>query len=149
MAGNSLKNSQLADHLKQYRFKAGQSGNPDGRPRGTREFAELIAEETRGGAELVEYALAVLRSRSQKAPKVWAVEYLTERMLGRAPQSIELSGKDGVPVQFGDARERLVDRLTAIVTAALGRAGDQANPAIRAGGRASRLKRGRSEIGAL
>jgi len=92
--GNSRKNGNPAAHLKDYQFKPGQSGNPEGRPRGTKEFAELIAKETRGGAELVEYALAVLRSKSAKAPKVWAVEYLTERMLGKAPQTIELSGND-------------------------------------------------------
>ena len=82
------ENIDLAAHLKAYRFKPGQSGNPSGRPRGSRDFAELIAEETRGGAELVEYALKVLRSpKSKTASKQWAVEYLTDRMLGRTPQN--------------------------------------------------------------
>ena len=32
-AENSRKNSHKADHLKEYQFKAGQSGNPGGRPK--------------------------------------------------------------------------------------------------------------------
>jgi hypothetical protein len=82
------EDSDRAAHLKGYRFKPGQSGNLAGRPRGSREFAELIAQETRGGAELVDYALNVLRSpKSKTAGKQWAVEYLTDRMLGRTPQA--------------------------------------------------------------
>ena len=82
------EDSDRAAHLKSYQFKPGRSGNPAGRPRGSREFAELIAEETRGGVELVEYALKVLRSPRRKAvEKQWAVEYLTDRMLGRTPQA--------------------------------------------------------------
>src|SRR6266852_6050352 len=94
MAGNSRKHSQRAAHLKAYQFKAGQSGNPKGRPRGTREFAELIAGETRGGEELIEFALKVFRgeeefrSEDQWNAMRWAAEYLTERMLGRAPRPI-------------------------------------------------------------
>jgi hypothetical protein len=117
MAENSHKNSHRADHLR-YRFRPGETGNPGGRPRGTMQFAELIAEETRNGAEMVEYALAVLRSRCRKAPKVWAVEYLTERMLGRAPQSIELTGKNGPPVEFSDARDELLARLARVLARA-------------------------------
>src|SRR5712692_3697306 len=126
MAGNRRKssqgkNSRRAAHLQRYRFKAGQSGNPDGRPRGTREFAELIAGETRGGEELVEFALKVFRgeeefrSEDQWNAMRWAAEYLTERMLGRAPQTIELTGKDGGPIEYSGARERLIERLSAIM----------------------------------
>jgi hypothetical protein len=98
------EDSDRAAHLKSYQFKPGRSGNPAGRPRGSREFAELIAEETRGGVELVEYALKVLRSPRRKAvEKQWAVEYLTDRMLGRTPQAIELSSNN----LFNEARRRL------------------------------------------
>jgi len=38
----------------------------------------------------VEYALEVLRSpKSNTAGKQWAVEYLTDRMLGRTPQATD------------------------------------------------------------
>ena len=40
-----------------------------------------------------------MRSRSSKAAdKKWAVEYLTDRMLGRTPQTIELSSNDSLNV---------------------------------------------------
>jgi len=85
-------------------WRPGQSGNPAGRPRGTRDFAELIAQETRGGAELVEYALKVLRSpKSKPAGKQWAVEFLADRMLGKTPQAIEVSSDD----PLYEARRRL------------------------------------------
>jgi|SRR6266849_9612211 len=116
-AGNSGKNSHRAAHLKLYQFKAGQSGNPDGRPRGNREFAELIADETRDGAELIEYALAVLRGEKgheELGDVRWAVEYLTTRMLGRAPQTIELTGRGGGPIEFGH-REQLIARFAALL----------------------------------
>ena len=38
----------------------------------------------------MEYALKVLRSpKSKTASKQWAVEYLTDRMLGRTPQATD------------------------------------------------------------
>src|SRR5215831_13711572 len=86
--GNTPKNTGIRNLRPPWR--PGESGNLAGRPRGTRDFAELIAQETRGGAELVEYALKVLRSpKSKAAGKQWAVEYLTDRMLGRTPQATD------------------------------------------------------------
>ncbi len=116
-AQNSLKNSRRADHLKAHRFAPGQSGNPGGRPRGTTQFAELIATETRDGAEMVEYALKVLRSKRGKPDaKRWAVEYLTERMLGKPPQAIDLGGNIDVTEQ-GDAKNKLRERFQALISA--------------------------------
>ncbi len=115
MAENRHKNSQRADHLRRHRFRPGETGNPGGRPRGTTQFAELIANETRHGAELVEYALRVLRSRSRKAPKTWAVEYLTERMLSKAPQHIDLGGKVEGDGHHSDVKEVLWSRIAAIM----------------------------------
>jgi hypothetical protein len=40
MAENSKQNSRRGEHLARYRFKAGQSGNPGGRPR-TKPITEL------------------------------------------------------------------------------------------------------------
>src|SRR5262249_16231815 len=77
---------------KSYRFKPGQSGNPNGRPRGTREFAELIAHETRNGEEMLEQLLAMMRDPAHE-DHLKAIEVLLDRMLGRAPQTLELADR--------------------------------------------------------
>jgi len=46
-------------------WKPGQSGNPSGRPKGSAGFAANIREETRGGQELWEFALQVMRGQAE------------------------------------------------------------------------------------
>lgn len=97
-------------------WKPGTSGNPAGTSRrqqtAARELARRIQQETRDGAEVVDFALAVLRAGGPNAgsgpamhglvevtlvDKRWAAEYLTDRGWGRAPQTIEFTS-DGDPV---------------------------------------------------
>jgi hypothetical protein len=87
----------------------GTSGNPAGTSRrqqsAARALAMRIQAETRDGAEVVDFALAVLRAGSPTAgsgpamhgltevttaDKRWAVDYLTDRGWGKAPQTIEI-----------------------------------------------------------
>jgi len=53
--------------------KPGQSGNPSGRPRGTRDLAGYVLETTDGGKELVDALVSIARAscltyRYRKAP---------------------------------------------------------------------------------
>src|SRR5262249_46217136 len=67
------------------------SGNPGGQPRGRYEFAKTIAEATKGGLAMIKVALQVLLNESEAAgDRLRAAEFLTDRMLGKAPQVIEL-----------------------------------------------------------
>ena len=93
----------------------GTSGNPAGTSRrqqsAARALAMRIQAETRDGAEIVDFALAVLRHGGVSAgsssamhglaevtltDKRWAADYLTDRGWGKAPQTIEIQ-TDGEP----------------------------------------------------
>ena len=89
-------------------WKPGQSGNPSGRPRGTRDLAGYVLETTDGGKELVDSLLSIARgvmpnvpvqegSRSRKdqqvrpADQLKAIEMLLDRGFGRSPQQLDIA----------------------------------------------------------
>lgn len=99
-------------------WKPGQSGNPNGRPKvqtdAAKQLARMIQAETRGGAELLEFAIAVYRhpvgavgvaadlksggalhglAQITADDKRWAHEWLGERGFGKPLQSIDLTGE--------------------------------------------------------
>ena len=86
----------------------GQSGNPSGRPRGTRELAGYVLETTNGGKELVDALVSIARgvmpnvpvqegSRPRKdqqvrpADQLKAIEMLLGRGFGRSPQQLDIA----------------------------------------------------------
>ena len=86
------------------------SPNPNGRPKG---LAALVRQETREGAELVAYMLAVLRHPKQPtALRMAAAQWLADRGFGRAVNVVEaditvdasVTHLDGLRAQI---RERL------------------------------------------
>jgi hypothetical protein len=89
-------------------WKPGQSGNPSGRPRGTRDLAGYVLETTDGGKELVDALLSIARgvmpnvavqegSRPRKdqqvrpADQLKAIEMLLDRGFGRSPQQLDIA----------------------------------------------------------
>ena len=89
-------------------WQPGQSGNPSGRPKGTRDLASYVLETTDGGKELVDALVSIARgvmpnvpvqegSRSRKDQKVRpadqlkAIEMLLDRGFGRSPQQLEIA----------------------------------------------------------
>ena len=86
----------------------GQSGNPSGRPRGTRVLAGYVLETTDGGKELVYALVSIARgvmpnvpvqegSRPRKdqqvrpADQLKAIEMLLDRGFGRSPQQLDIA----------------------------------------------------------
>ena len=87
-------------------WQPGQSGNPSGRPKGTRDLAGYVLETTDGGKELVDALLCIARgampnvavqesSRPRKdqqvrpADQLKAIEML--RGFGRSPQQLDIA----------------------------------------------------------
>ena len=89
-------------------WQPGQSGNPSGRPRGTRDLAGYVLETTDGGKELVDVLVSIARgvlpnlavqkgSRPRKdqqvrpADQLKAIEMLLDRGFGRSPQQLDIA----------------------------------------------------------
>ena len=89
-------------------WKPGQSGNPSGRPKGTRDLAGYVLESTGGGRELVDSLVSIARgvmpnvsvqegSRPRKdqqvrpADQLKAIEMLLDRGFGRSPQQLDIA----------------------------------------------------------
>lgn len=109
----------------------GQSGNPSGRPRGAAGVARLIMQETRDGAELIEFVLRVFRNtRPDGGPagyhlddQKWATQLLFDRGLGKAMQTIDLhqsSDPISPQVDVSGLADDDLDRLVAVLELADG-----------------------------
>ena len=89
-------------------WQPGQSGNPSGRPKGTRDLAGYVLETTDGGKELVDALASIARgvmpnvavqegSRPRKdqqvrpADQLKAIEMLLYRGFGRSPQQLDIA----------------------------------------------------------
>ena len=89
-------------------WKPGQSGNPSGRPKGTRDLAGYVLETPDDGKELVDALVSIARgvmpnvpvqegSRPRKeqqvrpADQLKAIEMLLDRGFGRSPQQLDVA----------------------------------------------------------
>lgn len=93
------------------RFLPGNNGNGGGRPKG---LAALVRQETRDGAELVAFFLAVLRNPKQPtALRVVAGQWLADRGFGKAVTVLEADITLDAQVSAVDpVRERIREVLT-------------------------------------
>ena len=108
-------------------WKPGQSGNPSGRPRGTRDLAGYVLQTTDGGKELIDALVSIARgvmpsvavqkgSRPRKdqqvrpADQLMAIEMLLDRGFGRSPQQLDIahSVSDRPLEHLSDATLRLL-----------------------------------------
>ena len=89
-------------------WKPGQSGNPSGRPRGTRDLAGYVLETTDGGKELVDALVSIARGVMPNVPvqegsgprkdqqvrpadQLKGIEMLLDRGFGRSPQQLDVA----------------------------------------------------------
>ena len=89
-------------------WQPGQSGNPRGRPEGSKDLPGYVLETTAGGKELVDTLVCIARgampnvpmqggSRPRKdqqvrpADQLKAIEMLLDRGFGRSPQQLDIA----------------------------------------------------------
>ena len=75
-------------------WKPGQSGNPSGRPRGTRDLAGYVIETTDGGKELVDALVSIARGIMPSVP-------VQEGSRPRKDQQARLADQTGRPAGYG------------------------------------------------
>jgi hypothetical protein len=100
------------------RFKPGGPPGP-GRPPGRAGMSRQILGATRDGAEMVEFALDVMRDEARPHRDRWAaLEWLADRGAGKSTQALEVDvevGGDLGPLQTLDLREMTDDALQALI----------------------------------
>ena len=100
-------------------FKKGQSGNPSGKPRGTRDLAKKIIEKTKDGEELVEKLLSLARGevkRARPADQIKAIEMLFDRAYGKAVTHTDVTGDVQVGVTYRNMDNFSDDELRELVS---------------------------------
>lgn len=75
----------------------GQSGNPSGRPK-VRMVDELLAELLQAKDSEESLAMALKLIEKAKAGDVRAAQLIAERTQGKPNQKVEVTGKDGGPI---------------------------------------------------
>lgn len=77
--------------IEKHKFKKGQTGNPNGRPRKLPELDKLLADvmgEEKDGLSAAEAILKALRAKATKGD-IRAAEVLLDRAYGKAKQTID------------------------------------------------------------
>jgi hypothetical protein len=75
-------------------WQPGQSGNPSGRPRGTRDLAGYVLETTDGGKELVDALVSIARGIMPSVP-------VQEGSRPRKDQQARPADQTGRPAGYG------------------------------------------------
>lgn len=88
----------------------GQSGNPGGRPKKNREVQELAQN---CGPEAIARLKQIMRQQKDIKAALQAALALIERGYGKAPSLVEMTGKDGGPIQTETLTDTEAARLIA------------------------------------
>ena len=97
------KRKVKTDHLKEYQFKPGQSGNPNGRPRTKTVLTELerMMAEGLSGMDLREAMAKVAYKHALKGDnKFW--NDVLNRLYGKVPDNVTADGKVEIVIKHVD-----------------------------------------------
>lgn len=106
-------------------WQAGQTGNPRGRPKKSREIQELAREDT---LEAYNTIKKIMRRSDQKLA-LQAAQWIVERAWGKVKTAIEMTGKDGGPIEQVTVTDTEAARMIAF-TLAKGLEGEAESKAV-------------------
>lgn len=95
-----MKEVKPSNRLSTGKFKKGQSGNPDGRPKKDPELVEAAKVHT--VAAIKTLAEIMKNKKTNAGARVQAACALLDRAHGKPVQMTELTGKDGGPIETQD-----------------------------------------------
>ena len=82
------------ENIQEHKFKKGQSGNPNGRPKKLPHLDELLSSilgEEKDGITAAEAILKALRAKAAKGD-IRAAEVLLDRAYGKSKQTMDITG---------------------------------------------------------
>ena len=91
------------DDIQKFKYKKGQSGNPNGRPKGTSlrdikvVLQDLLSQE-KNGTQLIDGLMSVVVNKALKGD-LKAVDMLLSYTFGKATQRTEITGAEGAPIE--------------------------------------------------
>jgi hypothetical protein len=80
-------------------FKAGESGNPGGRPKRTAEELDLIAACKERAPEALAVIAGIMTKGENERNRLAAANAIIERGYGKPVQPVEASGPNGGPIE--------------------------------------------------
>ncbi len=89
-------------------FKAGQSGNPIGRPKKTEEQLTLEAMCRDKTPQALTTILELMEEADKDSTRLSAAQYIIDRGWGKAAQAVSVTGSEGGPVVI-EIIKRIVD----------------------------------------
>jgi len=104
------------DDIQKFKYKKGQSGNPNGRPKGTSlrdikvVLQDLLSQE-KNGTQLIDGLMSVVVNKALKGD-LKAVDMLLSYTFGKATQRTEITGAEGEAIEIKHDLSKLnIDEL--------------------------------------
>lgn len=93
----------MANEKNLKKFKKGESGNPNGRPKGTLRDIKVVLQDLlsqeKNGTQLIDGLMSVVVNKALKGD-LKAVDMLLSYSYGKATQRTEITGAEGEKIDF-------------------------------------------------
>jgi hypothetical protein len=91
------------DDIQKFKYKKGQSGNPNGRPKSALKDIKVVLQDLlsqeKNGTQLIDGLMSVVVNKALKGD-LKAVEMLLGYTYGKATQRTEITGAEGEKIDF-------------------------------------------------